>query len=220
MACCISSSLNKHTDKPRLEESSRSDKITVTEGDTLHLISSAVGNPTPSYTWKLPLANPPHLINGSILTIKSVASEHEGTYTCSARNMAGDVTVTFNVEVQGEFHILPCSFCTTVVLLSVLLSHSSKRSTLERRKLIETNLVLGLVLICSVSSFFLPVPLTQLSAANYMPYIIIAVLLSFVLVLACVFVVYVHYYKRNRMGQYNMKDVFRLQKQLIPTYSL
>uniref|UniRef100_A0A3B4GIK3 Ig-like domain-containing protein n=1 Tax=Pundamilia nyererei TaxID=303518 RepID=A0A3B4GIK3_9CICH len=66
--------------------------ITITEGDTLPLNCSSVGNP----------------YSGSVLTIKSVGFEHEGQYICTVRNTVGTVTKEFNIDVQGECcQILP-----------------------------------------------------------------------------------------------------------------
>uniref|UniRef100_A0A668VJ53 Ig-like domain-containing protein n=1 Tax=Oreochromis aureus TaxID=47969 RepID=A0A668VJ53_OREAU len=80
--------------------------ITITEGDTLHLNCSSVGNPSPSYTWTLPTNSPSY--SGSVLTIKSVGFEHEGQYICTVSNTVGTVTKEFNIDVQGECcQILP-----------------------------------------------------------------------------------------------------------------
>uniref|UniRef100_A0A669EBW4 Ig-like domain-containing protein n=1 Tax=Oreochromis niloticus TaxID=8128 RepID=A0A669EBW4_ORENI len=82
------------------------DVITITEGDTLHLNCSSVGNPSPSYTWTLPTNSPSY--SGSVLTIKSVGFEHEGQYICTVSNTVGTVTKEFNIDVQGECcQILP-----------------------------------------------------------------------------------------------------------------
>uniref|UniRef100_A0AAX7SPR1 Ig-like domain-containing protein n=1 Tax=Astatotilapia calliptera TaxID=8154 RepID=A0AAX7SPR1_ASTCA len=64
------------------------DVITITEGDTLHLNCSSVGNPSPSYTWTLPLNSSPSY-SGSVLTIKSVGFEHEGQHICTVSNTVG-----------------------------------------------------------------------------------------------------------------------------------
>uniref|UniRef100_A0A668VKF6 Ig-like domain-containing protein n=1 Tax=Oreochromis aureus TaxID=47969 RepID=A0A668VKF6_OREAU len=80
--------------------------ITITEGDTLHLNCSSVGNPSPSYTWTLPTNSSSY--SGSVLTIKSVGFEHEGQYICTVSNTVGTVTKEFNIDVQGECcQILP-----------------------------------------------------------------------------------------------------------------
>uniref|UniRef100_A0A3Q0T364 Ig-like domain-containing protein n=1 Tax=Amphilophus citrinellus TaxID=61819 RepID=A0A3Q0T364_AMPCI len=76
--------------------------ITITDGDTLHLNCSSVGNPSPTYTWTLP-SDKASSYNGSVLTIKSVGFKHEGQYTCTVTNTAGTVTKEFDVDVQGEF---------------------------------------------------------------------------------------------------------------------
>ncbi|GLD62059.1 vascular cell adhesion protein 1-like protein [Lates japonicus] len=46
----------------------------------------------------LPPSLPP--FNSNVLTIKSVASEHGGQYTCEVNNVVGNVTVMFNVDVK------------------------------------------------------------------------------------------------------------------------
>ncbi|KAK2918690.1 hypothetical protein Q8A73_003061 [Channa argus] len=51
---------------------------------------------------------------------------------------------------------------------------------------------------------------------NYVPYIIAGTALLIVVVLVLFVVVYMYYYRNYRMGQYNLKDVFQLHKQLIP----
>ncbi|XP_029021719.3 basement membrane-specific heparan sulfate proteoglycan core protein-like [Betta splendens] len=140
--------------EPRLEVSPHSTKLRVTEGASLLLNCSAVGNPGPSYNWTVPESqNRP--TDSSSLSIQSVSSEDGGTYACSASNVLGSVHVTFHVEVRP----------------------------------------------------------------NYTPYIIAATVVALIVVIVCVSVCYVNYYKHNRMGQYNMKDVFRLHKQLIPVTS-
>ncbi|KAL3996753.1 hypothetical protein ACER0C_009409 [Sarotherodon galilaeus] len=83
---------------PELKEPPNPDVITITEGDTLHLNCSSVGNPSPSYTWTLPTNSPSY--SGSVLTIKSVGFEHEGQYICTVSNTVGTVTKEFNVDVQ------------------------------------------------------------------------------------------------------------------------
>ncbi|XP_078131944.1 cell adhesion molecule 4-like isoform X3 [Sander vitreus] len=83
--------------KPQLK-SSHSDLITVAEGNSLQLNCSAVGNPSPLYTWKSPIHS---YSNGSVLTIDSVTSADKGQYTCSVSNHVGTATVTFNVDVEG-----------------------------------------------------------------------------------------------------------------------
>ncbi|CAB1454994.1 unnamed protein product [Pleuronectes platessa] len=114
------------------------DLITLTEGDPLELNCTAEGNPSPS----------------SVLSIQSVASEHEGQYTCSVSNDVGTDTVTFRVDVKPFI----------------------------------------------------------------LPYIIVAV----VLLIACVMGGVFYIYKQGRMGNYNLKDVFRFhqQREAVPTVEL
>uniref|UniRef100_A0A667W8C3 Ig-like domain-containing protein n=1 Tax=Myripristis murdjan TaxID=586833 RepID=A0A667W8C3_9TELE len=71
----------------------------------LELNCTAVGNPSPSYAWTLPPANP-LLFNASILTINSIAFEDEGKYTCFASNKLGNLTVVFDVDVKSKFNLL------------------------------------------------------------------------------------------------------------------
>ncbi|GLD63935.1 vascular cell adhesion protein 1-like protein, partial [Lates japonicus] len=97
--------------KPHLQVPPHPDRITITEGSPLQLNCTAVGNPSPSYTWMLlPPSLPP--FNSSVLTIKSVASEHGGQYTCESlrqitsinRNHSGPVVgviSTLTVEVHN-----------------------------------------------------------------------------------------------------------------------
>ncbi|GLD68262.1 uncharacterized protein AKAME5_001957300, partial [Lates japonicus] len=93
------------------------DRITITEGSPLQLNCTAVGNPSPSYTWML---LPSSLLpsNSSVLTIKSVASERGCQYTCEVSNVVGNVTVMFNVDVKGleltSTKLPPC--CSTLPL--------------------------------------------------------------------------------------------------------
>ncbi|XP_019964224.2 cell adhesion molecule 3-like [Paralichthys olivaceus] len=85
--------------KPQQLEPSHPDVIWITKGDSLQLNCSAVGNPSPSYTWTvLPAGVPPS--NRSVLTIQSVASGHGGEYSCSASNDMGTSTVMFSVAVK------------------------------------------------------------------------------------------------------------------------
>uniref|UniRef100_A0A4W6DLR4 Ig-like domain-containing protein n=1 Tax=Lates calcarifer TaxID=8187 RepID=A0A4W6DLR4_LATCA len=78
------------------------------QGSPLQLNCTAVGNPSPSYTWMLP---PSSLLpsNSNVLTIKSVASEHGGQYTCEVSNKVGNVTVMFHVDVEGKCELFVTS---------------------------------------------------------------------------------------------------------------
>ncbi|XP_040892799.1 vascular cell adhesion protein 1-like [Toxotes jaculatrix] len=87
--------------KPQIEGPLHPDQITITKGNSLQLSCMAVGNPSPSFTWVvLPRSVPSS--NSSHLTIKSVAYEQEGQYTCSVSNSVGTVTVTFTVVVKAN----------------------------------------------------------------------------------------------------------------------
>ncbi|XP_039904383.1 carcinoembryonic antigen-related cell adhesion molecule 5-like isoform X1 [Simochromis diagramma] len=135
---------------PELNEPRNPDVITVKERDTLHLNCSSVGNPSPSYTWTLPL-NSSSSYTGSVLTISSVGFEHEGQYICTVSNTVGNVTKEFNVDVQASF---PNSAASPWIWIIFGLSAA----------------VLFVLILC--------VP-------------------------CCLF------YKRNRKGSYNLKDVLR-----------
>ncbi|XP_034739755.1 uncharacterized protein LOC117951886 [Etheostoma cragini] len=136
--------------------STDSDLITVAEGDPLQLNCLAVGNPSPTYTWT---SDNPFYSNGSVLNIHSVTSEHKGQYNCSVSNHVGTLTVTFNVDVEGEFEVFRFSAVSYI------------------------GIIIGVI-----------------AAVALLVFIILAVLYSFA-------------YKANRMGQYNLKDVFRLRRQ-------
>ncbi|XP_038568792.1 intercellular adhesion molecule 1-like isoform X1 [Micropterus salmoides] len=98
--------------KPHLEESLLPKRIIISEGDLLQLNCSALGNPSPSYSWTLPSDSPPPSSDG-VLTIKSVAVEHEGQYICSVGNNVGTITVNYTVEVQVSY--------TMVIILGVII---------------------------------------------------------------------------------------------------
>nr|XP_020478396.1 cell adhesion molecule 1-like isoform X3 [Monopterus albus] len=85
---------------PQLMSVPHLEQITVKKGDPLQLNCSAVGNPRPSYTWMLPLAQPSSF-SDSVLTIDSVTSVNQGQYNCTVSNSVGTITVHFNVDVQG-----------------------------------------------------------------------------------------------------------------------
>uniref|UniRef100_A0A3Q1EQS0 Ig-like domain-containing protein n=1 Tax=Acanthochromis polyacanthus TaxID=80966 RepID=A0A3Q1EQS0_9TELE len=83
--------------------------IKITEGQSLQLNCSAVGNPSPSYEWTIPPDSQSyHSVvfdaSFSVVTIKSVGFEHKGQYTCNVSSEDRTESVTFTVDVQGEFH--------------------------------------------------------------------------------------------------------------------
>ncbi|XP_074482810.1 vascular cell adhesion protein 1-like [Sebastes fasciatus] len=104
---------------PHLEGSLHPDPITLPEGNPLHLNCSAVGNPSPSYTWELP-SNIPPPSESSVLTIDSVTSADKGLYTCSVRNYLGAVTVKFDVDVQGNNTAVIIGVIVAVAVLAVI----------------------------------------------------------------------------------------------------
>ncbi|XP_037621009.1 vascular cell adhesion protein 1-like isoform X2 [Sebastes umbrosus] len=105
---------------PHLVGSLHPDPITIPEGDPLHLNCSAVGNPSPSYTWKLP-SNNPSTSKSSVLNINSVTSADKGLYTCSVGNYLGGVTVKFDVDVKGNNTVVIIGVIVAVVVLAVIL---------------------------------------------------------------------------------------------------
>uniref|UniRef100_A0A8C4ICM3 Ig-like domain-containing protein n=1 Tax=Dicentrarchus labrax TaxID=13489 RepID=A0A8C4ICM3_DICLA len=131
--------------KPQLQVSSPPELITVLEGDSLKLDCSAVGNPSPSYSWTLPSNSQPPSTD-SVLTINSTTSEDKGLYSCYVSNKEGYLTLEFNVNVKVSY--------------------------------IGYFILLGVIVVAVI--------------------VIIMVLL------------YIHYHRKYRMGQYNLKDVFRL----------
>ncbi|GAA6236389.1 basement membrane-specific heparan sulfate proteoglycan core protein-like [Lates japonicus] len=132
MTCRISSPLHQHTDKPQLQVPPHPDRITITEGSPLQLNCTAVGNPSPSYTWML---LPSSLLpsNSSVLTIKSVASERGGQYTCEVSNVVGNVTVMFNVDVKGLELTSTKLPPVTTTSMTTTIPNSSTSSTLIHR---------------------------------------------------------------------------------------
>lgn len=129
---------------PDLDDPATPQPISVTEGRTLQLNCSAVGNPPPSYTWTLPSGGST-VPDGSVLTVTSVGFEHGGQYVCNVTSNRKTVTVNFSVNVQVDF----------------------------------------------------------------IPYIIAGVVIAVALACFVALMMYMQYYKQRRMGQYNLKDVFR-----------
>ncbi|XP_058497473.1 cell adhesion molecule 1-like isoform X1 [Solea solea] len=86
--------------KPRQVESSRPGPIIVTEGDSLQLNCSAVGNPSPSYRWELPQPTHRH-VTGDRHVINSITPKDEGRYVCHVSNDVGALSVSFEVVVKG-----------------------------------------------------------------------------------------------------------------------
>ncbi len=100
------------------------------------------------------------------------------------------------------------------MLLSVPLSHSSSEIVLTTRpKKEEVHYVRFSIFFWSdieCGLFCLPIPLTQPSAGDYTVIIIIVAVIAVALFVSVGLIVYLTYYKQNRKGQYNLKDVFRL----------
>lgn len=73
----------------------------------MQLTCSAVGNPSPSYTWTHS-SRELSQDTSSVLTIKSATSSDGGQYTCTAKNIIGTVTKTFTVKVHGKCTHVQC----------------------------------------------------------------------------------------------------------------
>ncbi|XP_047434310.1 vascular cell adhesion protein 1-like isoform X2 [Mugil cephalus] len=78
---------------------SANENIQITEGDTLSLNCSSEGNPSPSYSWKLP-GGRASSSSDSVFIIQSVGSDQGGNYVCTVSNKVGTDTVNFSVDVQ------------------------------------------------------------------------------------------------------------------------
>ncbi|XP_062282307.1 vascular cell adhesion protein 1-like [Scomber scombrus] len=92
--------------KPQLKESPDPERITLTIGDPLHLNCSSEGNPSPSYTWRLPSTSRPPF-SDSTLSIEAVTSTDGGQYICLVSNSVGNVTKEFTVDVNVNYiHII------------------------------------------------------------------------------------------------------------------
>lgn len=87
--------------KPEVDPLS-SEVIYISAGDPLRLSCWAKGNPTPTYHWKPPshVPLPPH--SGDFI-INSATSSDGGQYTCFVSNSMGNVTITFQVQVQANY---------------------------------------------------------------------------------------------------------------------
>ncbi|XP_023153473.2 intercellular adhesion molecule 3-like [Amphiprion ocellaris] len=137
---------------PHLQKTGNLESIKITEGQSLQLNCSAVGNPSPSYIWTVPPESHSSF-NDSVVTIKSVGFEHNGQYTCKVSSEDRTATVTFTVDVQ----------------------------------------------------------------ADVIPYIITAVVIAAVVIVFVGLIVYFQYYRHNKMGHYNLKDVLSFHKrQAVP----
>ncbi|XP_008303226.1 cell adhesion molecule 3-like [Stegastes partitus] len=104
---------------PRLLNAENPNPIKITEGHSLRLNCSAVGNPIPSYTWTVPSASS-SFPNDSVLTINSVNFEHEGQYTCTVSCMGRTVDVTFAVDVQAD--VIPYIIAAAVIAAVVIIA--------------------------------------------------------------------------------------------------
>ncbi|XP_051242610.1 cell adhesion molecule 3 isoform X2 [Dicentrarchus labrax] len=88
--------------KPRLVRPPPPYQITITEGESLLLDCSSVGNPSPSYTWTGPSDTPSPSGNNSMLFFKSATPADGGNYTCSVSNHLATLTMTSTVVVKDR----------------------------------------------------------------------------------------------------------------------
>ncbi|XP_074518745.1 vascular cell adhesion protein 1-like [Halichoeres trimaculatus] len=88
--------------KPKFEADYDSRWITLTEGYKLQLNCTSSGNPSPSYNWTLPSGSVSSTTS-SVFTIESIATKHQGTYTCIVSNGYGTLTEEFRVDVIRNY---------------------------------------------------------------------------------------------------------------------
>uniref|UniRef100_A0A671TQ25 Hsp90 co-chaperone Cdc37-like n=1 Tax=Sparus aurata TaxID=8175 RepID=A0A671TQ25_SPAAU len=89
--------------EPDLSGASHPSPTVLTEGNPLELNCSAVGNPSPTYTWTGPSGV--SSTKSSVLIINSTTTEDKGQYTCFVHNNQGNVTVKFDVDVKRDYTI-------------------------------------------------------------------------------------------------------------------
>ena len=95
--------------------------MVVNESDTASFQCKAEGNPEPKVTWLKQnsnlLADKRVVPSRGGLMITDVTSQDEGSYTCVARNILGEVTSSVTLTVQGEYIML-----LLVILLFIITS--------------------------------------------------------------------------------------------------
>ncbi|XP_030278871.1 hemicentin-1-like [Sparus aurata] len=117
--------------KPYLSGASHPSPTVLTEGNPLQLNCSAVGNPSPTYTWTGPSGV--SSTKTSVLIIDSTTTEDKGQYTCFVHNNQGNVTVKFDVDVKRDYtnyYIAAAIICAALliimgVIIYVLCRHHS-----------------------------------------------------------------------------------------------
>ncbi|XP_047434311.1 immunoglobulin superfamily member 10-like [Mugil cephalus] len=95
---------------------SANENIQIKQGDTLSLNCSSEGNPSPSYSWKLPDGRASSS-SDSVLIIQSVGSDQGGNYVCTISNKVGTDTVNYSVDVQATWP----PYATALIVIAVLI---------------------------------------------------------------------------------------------------
>uniref|UniRef100_A0A8C6TB44 Ig-like domain-containing protein n=1 Tax=Neogobius melanostomus TaxID=47308 RepID=A0A8C6TB44_9GOBI len=71
------------------------------------------GNPGPHYSWSVP-SDSHTLFSGSVFTIHSASSQHEGLYSCNTSNSVGSLRRSFSLTVHGQsLFSLSISLCSS-----------------------------------------------------------------------------------------------------------
>uniref|UniRef100_A0A8C6T8A4 Ig-like domain-containing protein n=1 Tax=Neogobius melanostomus TaxID=47308 RepID=A0A8C6T8A4_9GOBI len=78
--------------------------LTVVQGQSAELDCSSEGNPGPHYSWSVP-SDSHTLFSGSVFTIHSASSQHEGLYSCNASNSVGSLRRSFSLTVHAVVYI-------------------------------------------------------------------------------------------------------------------
>ena len=86
---------------PTITNKSKS-KVTIFEGNVLHLVCEAKGYPSPSVTWKKNGKVLQTNINKTDFIIDDTSEKDAGKYECEASNSVGTVTYTVEVAIKGK----------------------------------------------------------------------------------------------------------------------
>ena len=90
--------------KSTLEQPSQLKKL---PGESLKLVCSALGNPSPSMSW---LHNGSPVVLGASLVLESLQASNAGNYTCLATNLAGTISREFSLTVESPKVEIPRIF--------------------------------------------------------------------------------------------------------------
>ena len=95
---------------PEIDDSNLDKNPKINKGHTATLYCPVVGNPPPEILWLKGRDREPvqldsritMLTDGNQLRIQNASVADTATYTCRARNKAGQASVSFDLEVQGK----------------------------------------------------------------------------------------------------------------------